>query len=346
MGVLLVDAFGGVNKQHRDVRRFDRPQGLDDRKTLDRLAALAAFAQTRGVDQRVLSALALEWHLDRIARRARLGGRDHAHLAHQRVDQRRLADVLATNDGDARMAHPRRVDLGCGRLGDRREHGLEQIGHALAVRGGDRDRRTEAEGVEFRACDLRRQPLGLVRRDTDALRGPPELIGDRAIEGRQASARIDHEHHRIGFGDRLLGLARHFPDDTRVGAGLQATGIDDDKGTRPDSAVAVVPIARDAGHVDDDGIARSRQAVKQRGLTDVRSADECNNRFHGDCRLVRRRSGAACGAPRAARLRAIARTARRYGSGRGNRSAGGSAPRARRRRRSRCARRTPRNRAP
>ena len=57
-----------------------------------------------GVDQRVAPAAALERHLDRVARGAGLVEGDDALLADQRVDQRRLADVGAADDGDARMA--------------------------------------------------------------------------------------------------------------------------------------------------------------------------------------------------------------------------------------------------
>ena len=77
-----------------------------------------------------------------------------------------------------------------------------------------------------------------------------------------------------------LGLARHFLDDAGGVLGLEAAGVDDDELVATDDGVPVVPIARQAGEVGDDGVARLRQAIEERRLADVRSADEGDDGFH------------------------------------------------------------------
>ena len=80
------------------LRVLDRLQRLDDRELLDRFEHLAAPSDSRGVDQRVALAAALEVDVDRVARRAGLVERDDALLAEDRVDERRLADVGPADD--------------------------------------------------------------------------------------------------------------------------------------------------------------------------------------------------------------------------------------------------------
>ena len=158
--VLLGDAGRGVEQQDGDVRRLDRLQRLDDGEEFDRLAGLAAPAQARGVDQRVAPAAALERHLDRVARGAGLVEGDDALLAHQRVDQRRLADVGAADDGDAGMASFFLLALGF--LGKFFQHQVHQLAHAFAVGGGNGGGRAEAELVELGDRDVGLHALGLV----------------------------------------------------------------------------------------------------------------------------------------------------------------------------------------
>ena len=52
-----------------------------------------------------------------------------------------------------------------------------------------------------------------------------------------------------------------------------------------DAGVAVVAVARQAGEVGDDGVARLRQAVEQRRLADVGPADDGDDRLHAGGRL-------------------------------------------------------------
>ncbi|KAG0768278.1 hypothetical protein G6F22_017523 [Rhizopus arrhizus] len=100
-GILVGHAFGGIQHQHGHLALLDRLHGLDHRELLDDLVHARAAAQAGGIDQAVLAAVTLQVHRDRIAGGARHVGSDHALLAEDAVDQRRLAHVRAADEGDA-----------------------------------------------------------------------------------------------------------------------------------------------------------------------------------------------------------------------------------------------------
>ena len=117
-----------VQHANHDVRLIDRLQGLDDAPLLEAVVHACAAAHAGRVDQHVGLAVALEGHVHRVARRARLVERDHALLAEQAVDQRRLADIRPADhaDPDRALAFPfgvagRRLDArpACGPAGRR-----------------------------------------------------------------------------------------------------------------------------------------------------------------------------------------------------------------------------------
>ena len=85
-------------------------------------------------------------------------------------------------------------------------------------------------------------------------------------------------------------------DDAGRVLGLEAAGVDDDELVAADLGVAVVAVARQAGEVGDDRVARPGQAVEERRLADVRPADEGDHGFHrsvarAERRRAERRSG-------------------------------------------------------
>src|SRR5581483_8268013 len=236
-------------------------------------------AQARGVDQRVAAAGALEGHLDRVARRARLVEGDDALLADQRVHQRGLADVRPADDRDARVAAVLVLVFRAFRkaLEDR----FEELAHALAVGRGDGDRIAQAELVELRGRRVALQALALVRGDGERRAHLAQLLGDQAVRRREPGARVDDEDHGVGLGDRLLGLARHLGEDVALlRRRLEAAGVDGDEGAPAGAAFAVVPVARHARHVVDDRVAAPGEAVKEGGLADVRTADKRYDRLH------------------------------------------------------------------
>jgi len=86
-------------------------------------------------------------HEHAVARGARLGRGDQAVAADEPIDQRRLADVRAADDGDLGSLEPRGAFV-LGRE-ERPDDRLDELVDALAVQRGDADRAAEAERVEL-----------------------------------------------------------------------------------------------------------------------------------------------------------------------------------------------------
>src|SRR5688572_10880152 len=107
-----------------------------------------------------------------------------------------------------------------------------------------------------------------------------QALGDGAITGGEAGAAVDDEDDGVGLDHCLFGLARHLDEDALRRARLETAGVDRDEGTRTVARLSVMPVARHARHVVHDGVAASREAVKERRLADVRPADDGDDRLH------------------------------------------------------------------
>ena len=277
--VLLGDAVLRVEHEHDDVRVVDRLHRLDDRELLGRLDHLALPAHAGRVDDRVALAVALEVERDRVARRARLVERDNALLAEQRVDERGLADVRAADDRDAH------APLGFGlrhRFAHRHvlERDVDEVAHAFAVRGGHRQRLADAKLVEL-GDRRRRQAFALVAHEDDRASGAAQEVGDALVLRHEALARIDEERDDVALGDRVLGLPRHLLEDPVLGDRLEAAGVDDEELAVAEARAADVAVARQAGQVVHQRVARAREPVEQRRLADVGPADQGERGEHG-----------------------------------------------------------------
>ena len=284
--ILFADAVVGIDHEDDDMGGVDGLQGLGDARLLNHIRNLAATAHARGVDQGELAAVARERHEDAVACGARHLARDHPLLTDEPVDERRLTDVRAADDSDAdaSIGHGVAID-DLGRVPSF-EHQIHEVTTAVAVRRGDRMWLTEAERMEIRTSGRRIEPLGLVDREEHGLAGTTQLARHKVILGGETSARIGKEHEHIGFGDGTLGLQAHRLLDAR-GLLDEATGVDDDIGDRPEAAVAVLAIARDARHVRDQGVPGPGQAVEERGLADIRPPDQHHHRQHRRHRPIR-----------------------------------------------------------
>ena len=267
MGVLLGDFGLRVQHQQHDVAGLDGLQRLDDRELLDRLEHLAALAQAGGVDQRVAAAIAFEVDLDGVARGAGHVERDHALFAHQGVDQRRLADVGTADDGqlDAVVVlalFGRLFFLGW-RLGQVLQREFDQVDDAVTVRRRDGIGLPQTQFVEFGDGGARPHALGLVHRQQHALLSRlAQQRRDLVVMRVQAGAGVHQEHHDVGLGDGLPGLARHLQQDAVLGDRLETARVDDDEGDIAHPALAVVAIAGQAGKIGHQRGARSRQAIE------------------------------------------------------------------------------------
>ena len=267
-----------IDHGHDHVRGLDCLQRLDDAELLDGLLHARAAPQARGVDQRIALAVALEGHHDGIAGRARLVECHHAVLAQQPVDQRALADVGAADDGDldaARLPFVRVI-----RGEESRERRLEQGGHALIVRGGDRQRLAEPELVEIGHGDIAIEALGLVDREHDRLAAAAREIRRELILRRDAGAAVHDHDQSVGLGDGPLGLFDHQALDL-AGVLDQSAGIDHDARNVGAARISVLPVAREAGEVRDQCVAGARHRIEQGRFAHVGPADQRDDGQHG-----------------------------------------------------------------
>ena len=149
-GVLVGDAFAGIEHDHRHLALFDRLQGLDDRELLDRFFHPRLAPDAGRIHQAVLAAFALHVHGDGIAGGPGNVGSNHALLAQEPVHQRGLAHVGPANEGqaDALGVVIQVLALACFR--QLRQDPRQQRVNALAMGGGDGEAVLEAVAGEVR----------------------------------------------------------------------------------------------------------------------------------------------------------------------------------------------------
>ena len=98
---MVDEPLGGVDEDERDVGTLGRLACAQLRVVLDALPVPALAADARGVDEDEGAIAAFEDGVDRVAGRAGRLRHDHAVVAEDRVQERRLADVRPPEDRDA-----------------------------------------------------------------------------------------------------------------------------------------------------------------------------------------------------------------------------------------------------
>ena len=143
-------------------------------------------------------------------------------FAHQRVDERGLADVGTADDGqlDAVIVRAFLDGLFLDRRRQVLQRQLDQVDDAIAVRCRNRIRLAQAQFVELGHGGAGSHALGLVDRQQHALlAGFAQQLGDLVVMGVEAGSRVHQEHDHVGLGDGLPGLARHFQQDAVLATG-------------------------------------------------------------------------------------------------------------------------------
>lgn len=140
--------------------------------------------------------------------------------------------------------------------------------------------------MELHALELALLVVGLVDRDDDRRRGPAQELGRLCVGRRHAARSIDHEDDDVGVGDRDARLLLDPCLDGIVGILLQATGVDHDEPAPVPVGVAIEPVTGGPGAVLDDGGAPPDDAIEQRALADVGTADD-GHHGQGAARPVR-----------------------------------------------------------
>ena len=196
--VLLLERLLRVHQQDHDFGETDGIERIGNRELFELLLDPGTAPQPGGVVNAEGSILPSQIDRDGVAGDAGLGPRQQPLLAEQPIDQRRFSGNWA--------GRPRRCGSVCARrlrsmsarrrrvapplprrggIGQRRAQPCIEIGEALAVLGGDRDRLAEAELVGFAARRPRRRyPRSCWRPGSRAC---PICARDRRRRGRPAS---------------------------------------------------------------------------------------------------------------------------------------------------------------
>ena len=207
------------------------------------------------------------------------GPGQQAVLADQPVDQGGLARVGPADDGDADglvglflLGH---LDVAAG-LDDR---GVE-IGHALAVLGRDGHRLAEAQPVGLAHAAAALAAFRLVGQQDHRRLVTPQMVGEDAVQRRDALAGVHHEQDQLGVIQRRLGLFAHARFQALVGDVLEARGVDQGQVDVADVAVRIATVARHPRPVIDEREFFAHQSVEQGGLAHIGATDDSDLEGH------------------------------------------------------------------
>ena len=198
-------------------------------RALELLLHLGALAQPRRIDQPDLFLAPVPGDRHAVARDARLGPGDETLVFENAVEQRRLARVRTADERDAdRLVRlRRRFRVGIERLiifefrlklqklarvfqlGLNASQRLEEIGHPLAMLGGDRRRIAKAETPGFHQPFISLLAFTLVGRQHDRLARLAQQLCEPLVDRRHAGARVVQEDRDVGLVDRDFGLLAH-----------------------------------------------------------------------------------------------------------------------------------------
>ena len=204
--ILLDHALARVDQDERDVRPLGCLERAQLGVVLDPLPLLPLAAQAGRVDEHERRVVVAPEHgVDRVARRARDVRHDHALTSHERVQERRLADVRPPEDRDLdRLVADRPLAV----AGKPRDDLVEQVARAVAVQRRDRDRVAEPQPMEVERLEVPPRVVELVREHEHRAPGRAQDLGELLVARRHARGRVDDEEHEIGLLDGLRAPGR------------------------------------------------------------------------------------------------------------------------------------------
>ncbi len=222
--VHLADAQLGVEEQQHHVGPADRALGPRQAVELD-VAGQAALAADPGrVDGDERLAVALEAHVDAVARRARHFADDHALALGQAVDECALAGVAAADGGQLHRRFLRRFQ----RVGGRKtfkDHAEEPV-LAPVLLGADIVDWAEAELVELGGLRLDRRRVALVGDHDDRLVDVPQPDRHRVVEWGDAAAAVHNKEDDVRLLDGDLDLVLDLGREVVAVLDAHAAGVD------------------------------------------------------------------------------------------------------------------------
>ena len=258
-GILVGNVLLCIKHQHRHIGRLNRLHGFNHRKFFHRFIHFAAAAHAGGVDNGEGLAFTLEIDVDAVAGGAGHIECDYTLFTENGIDQGGFAHVGAADNGKHGVFG--RVGFFF-RFGKVCQHLFHQVVNAIAVGAGNHGGLTQRQLVEFCRQHGTVAALAFVYRQKHRPRALTKAVGNDFILWGNAVAGIHKKHHRIGLINRLQGVFGHFMQNAAVHHRLEAAGVDHQIRFAADFAVAVMAVAREAGHIGHQGIFAAGEAVK------------------------------------------------------------------------------------
>jgi hypothetical protein len=143
----------------------------------------------------------------------------------------------------------------------------------VAVHGRDGNRVAEAEPVELECLGLAPGLVDLVRDQEDRLARAAEDRRQLFVARCDPRPRVDDEQHEVCLGDRAARLLDDLLRQRRGVGDVDPARVDEQEALARPLADDLFPVSGHAGCLVDHGLTRSRQAVDERRLADVREAD-------------------------------------------------------------------------
>src|SRR5690606_26445734 len=155
-----------------------------------------------------------------------------------------------------------------------------QVARCLADERAHGDRLTQTERPELVVARVVRVAVHLVDGEDDGAIRRAEQLGDALIHRVRSDLPVDDEHDDVRLVDGRLDLAPDGGGQAGFGVRFQPAGVHEEEAPPVPLRAREVAVARDAGHVLDNGPPLSQDAVEEGALADVRPADD---RDRGEC---------------------------------------------------------------
>ena len=194
---------------------------------------------------------------------------------------------------------------------ERRHNRVQKISRSVAVHGGDRDRIAEAEPVELIRGGVVLRVVDLVGDHDDRLVRAAEDRRDFLVARRHAKPCVHDEEDEVGLLDRSLRLLRDVACEGRRISHVDAPSVDEDEALPRPLAHDLLTVARHPGSLEDDRLAGRGQPVDERGLADVREADDRDRPQEGSGHPALEGTAARCGGTASGRPSACISTRKR-----------------------------------
>ena len=188
--VLLGQRRRTVDEDEGDLGLLDGGLGADGGVVVGACRPVHLAADTRGVDEPPRAAIELNELIDGVTCGAGEFVDDDALAAGQRVQQGRLANVGATDEGDTTRTAGRQ-GRGNGRLGREDLHDdVEEITGATSMQGGNGIRLAQAEAPQVGSVGLLQGRVHLVSGQDDRLLLGAQHLHDALVRGCDADGRV------------------------------------------------------------------------------------------------------------------------------------------------------------